>query len=258
MIPADHRLNIIFTLAVVAVIVVFNFGPIAQDPDYHRFADQRSRFGIANFYNVMSNLPFIIIGIMGMRLMARDGSANWLAGLKPLYFTFFAGVLLTGLGSSYYHFHPDNQTLLWDRLPMTIAIMAIFCAVVGEYVSVRWALRIAIPLLLAGLISVIYWYRTELAGHGDLRLYVLVQYLPIILIPAILWIFTPEVKINTAIWSLLAAYVAAKLAELYDAGLYGVLTVLSGHSLKHVCAAFGALIIYLSLRHRQGGLAGKR
>lgn len=256
--PADHRLKIIFTIAVVAVIVVFNFGPIAQDPDYHRFADQRSQFGIANFYNVMSNLPFIIIGIMGLRLMAMYDRSHWLTGLKPLYFTFFAGVLLTGVGSSYYHFHPDNQTLVWDRLPVTIAIMAIFGAIVGEYISVRWALRIAIPLLLTGLISVIYWHRTELAGHGDLRLYVLVQYLPIILIPAILWLFTPEVKINTAIWSLLAAYVVAKIAEFYDAGLYGVLTVLSGHSLKHVFAAFGALIIYLSLRHRKDGLAGKR
>jgi hypothetical protein len=257
--PTDHRLKIIFTLIFVAIIAVFNFAPIAQDTAYHRFADQRTVFGIAHFYNVISNLPFVIIGLMGMRLMsirlmARPDAAGGLAGLNPLYLIFFTGVFLTGFGSSYYHYYPDNQTLLWDRLPMTISFMAFFSAIVGEYISTRWALKIAVPLLALGLVSVIYWQVTERHGHGDLRLYALVQFLPMILIPVILWLFTPVVNLNDAVWGLIAVYALSKISEFYDAGLFSVLGLLSGHSIKHLFAAFGALIIYWALRDREDGL----
>lgn len=255
--PADHRLKVLFIITGVTVIAVFNFGPIAQDQSYHRFADQRNVFGIANFYNVISNLPFIIVGIMGMRLMAMQTAASWIASLKPLYFIFFTGVMLTGFGSSYFHYHPDNQTLVWDRLPMAIAFMALFSAIVGEYISIRWALRMSVPLLVIGIGSVIYWHVTELDGRGDLRLYALVQFLPAILIPVILWLFTPSVNVSKFIWWMLAAYAVSKLAEFYDTRLYSILALLSGHSVKHLFAALGALIIYWALRHRKGGLDGQ-
>ena len=71
----DNRLKIIVVIVIVAIIAVFSIDPIAQDPGYHNFADQRSMINIPNFYNVLSNLPFIIIGIAGMRLVA-SGQAN--------------------------------------------------------------------------------------------------------------------------------------------------------------------------------------
>lgn len=257
--PVDSRLKIVITLIVAAVIAAFSFTPIAQDPAYHRFADQRSVFGISHFFNVMTNLPFIFIGIIGIRLVLTkpEAVADALSVLKPLYIVFFTGVFLTGFGSSYYHFHPDNQTLVWDRLPMTIAFMALFSAIVGEYISKRGALRMILPLLLLGLISVIYWHVTESNGHGDLRLYALVQFLPIILIPVILWLYPPVAKLNNAVWGMIAAYAVSKIAEFYDAGIYHLLGLLSGHSIKHLFAAFGVLIIYWALRDRKGGLEGK-
>jgi hypothetical protein len=254
----DYRLKIIFSIIVIAVIAALGFEPVSQDMAYHRFADQRNAFGIANFFNVISNLPFIIIGMMGMRfILATQKKSGWLASLKPHYFIFFVGIFLTGIGSSYYHFHPDNQTLVWDRLPMTIAFMALFSAIVGEYISTRWALKIVVPLLVLGLISVIYWHVSEQNGHGDLRLYALVQFLPMILIPTILWLFTPIEYLNNAIWGMIVAYVVSKIAEFFDAGLYNVLGLLSGHSIKHLFAAFGAMMIYWALRDRKGGLEGK-
>ncbi|MGZ5043322.1 MAG: ceramidase domain-containing protein [Methylobacter sp.] len=248
----DKRLKVMLAIIVAAIIAIFNIEPIAQDPSYHNFADQRRIVGVANFFNVLSNLPFVIIGIMGIRLVALHKVTGGLAELQAIYLTFFVGVFLTGFGSAYYHYQPDNQTLLWDRLPMTIAFMALFSAIVGEYISTRLAWKLFIPLLILGIASVVYWHVTETNGHGDLRAYALVQFLPVLLIPLILWLFDSGLNNGDKyIWGIIGAYALSKLMELSDAGLYGIFGLLSGHSLKHLLAAFGALIFYWVLRERR-------
>ncbi|MFU8790376.1 MAG: DUF6962 family protein [Methylobacter sp.] len=230
----------------VAIVAVFSLDPIAQNPDYHNFADQRHLVNIAYFYNVLSNLPLIVIGMMGLLRRPVGG----LEALRRLYLTFFAGVFLTGLGSMYYHLEPNNQTLLWDRLPMTVAFMAFFCVIVGEYRSVRLARRLCAPLLIVGLVSVVYWYVTELHGQGDLRAYALVQFLPLVLIPVILWQSESTLNGDTYRWGVVGAYAIAKLMEVSDAEIYRVSGLLSGHSLKHLVAAGGVLVFYWGLRKR--------
>lgn len=249
--PADNRLNILLAIIVTAIIVIFSLDPIAQDPAYHNFADQRRIFTIANFFNVLSNLPFVIIGIMGIRLVVLRQASGGLAELQAMYLTFFVGVFLTGFGSAYYHYQPDNQTLLWDRLPITIAFMALFSAIVGEYISIQLAWKLFVPLLISGITSVIYWYVTELNGHGDLRAYVLVQFLPILLIPLILWLFNSTRDNRKYLWGVIGIYAISKLMELFDARLYSIIGLLSGHSLKHLTAAFGALVFYWVLQERR-------
>jgi len=249
--PADNRLKIIITIAALSIIAVFSMDPIAQDPAYHHFADRRGMINIPNFYNVLSSLPFVIIGIMGMRLVALGRASGGLVELQAVYMTFFAGVFLTGFGSVYYHYHPDNQTLLWDRLPMTIAFMALFSAIVGENISSQLALKLFIPLLLSGIASAIYWYISELNGHGDLRAYVLVQLLPILLIPLILWLFNSRLNGNKYIWGIIIAYALSKITEFFDARIYSTLDVISGHTVKHLLAAFATFIFYRALQNRE-------
>jgi hypothetical protein len=253
--PIDNRLKIMLAIIVIAIIVIFSIAPIAQDPAYHNFADQRRIFNIANFFNVLSNLPFVIIGIIGIRLVALHKASSGLAELQAMYLTFFVGVFLTGFGSAYYHYQPDNQTLLWDRLPMTIAFMALFSAIVGEYISTQLAWKLFVPLLIVGMTSVTYWHVTELNGHGDLRAYVLVQFLPILLIPLIVWLFDSKLDNDKYIWGIIGIYSASKLMELCDARLYSMVGSISGHSLKHLTAAFGALIFYWALRERNKSFA---
>jgi hypothetical protein len=247
----DNRLKIIVAITAVSIIAVVSMDPIAQNPAYHHFADRRGMINIPNFYNVLSSLPFVIIGILGMRLVALGRASGGLVELQAVYMTFFAGVFLTGFGSVYYHYHPDNQTLLWDRLPMTIAFMAFFSAIVGETISSQMALKLFIPLLVSGIASVVYWHVSELNGHGDLRAYVLVQFLPILLIPLILWLFNSRLNGNKYIWGIIIAYALSKLMEFFDVRIYSALGVISGHSLKHLVAAFAAFIFYRALRNRR-------
>ncbi len=249
--PTDNRLKMMLALIVVAMIAIFSIDPIAQEPTYHNFADQRRILNIANFFNVLSNLPFVIIGILGMRLVALRQATGGLAELQAMYLTFFVGVFLTGFGSAYYHYQPSNQTLLWDRLPMTIAFMALFTAIIGEYISIQLAQKLFAPLLIFGAASVVYWYVTELNSHGDLRAYVLVQFLPVVLIPLILWLFDSKLNNDKYIWGIIGAYAVSKLMELFDARLYSAFGLLSGHSLKHLAAAFGTLIFYWALKERR-------
>jgi hypothetical protein len=249
--PTDNRLKIMLTIIVAAIILIFSLDPIAQEPAYHNFADRRRILNIANFYNVLSSLPFVIIGIMGMRLVALRQATGGLAELQAMYLTFFAGVFLTGFGSAYYHLQPSNQALLWDRLPITVAFMALFSAIVGEYISTQLARKLFVPLLIGGIASVVYWYVTELGGHGDLRAYVLVQFLPVLLIPLILWLFDSRLNGDKYIWGIISAYTISKLMELFDSQAYNAFGLLSGHSLKHLLAAFGTLIFYWALRERR-------
>ena len=102
--------------------------PILQDQSYHRFADKRTLLGIQNFWNVVSNFPFIAIGAVGLRQFYRD----------PATLALFLGIFLTAFGSSYYHWNPNDDTLFWDRLPMTLCFMAILAIVVEERVNVRF------------------------------------------------------------------------------------------------------------------------
>lgn len=247
----ENRLNVIVIIVIIVIIGIFSADPIAQDQSYHNFVDQRGIITIPNFFNVFSNLPFIIIGISGIRLVISGQAVGGLAELQSMYLVFFVGVLLIGFGSAYYHYHPTNLTLLWDRLPMTIAFMAFFSAIVGEYISSRLALKLFVPLLLSGIISVLYWYVTELNGSGDLRAYALVQFLPALLIPLILWFFNSKLNGNKYIWGILGIYALSKTMELFDAQIYSQLGILSGHSLKHITAAFGTLIFYWALRNRR-------
>ena len=239
-----------FTL--LAIVVVFFIPPIPQDPAYHDFVDQRTLHGVPNFWNVASNLRFVIAGLLGLLvLLGRKSLPGGLPELNWAYVVFFAGVLLTGFGSAYYHLDPVNESLVWDRLPMTLAFMAFFSIIVGEYLSPGAGRALLWPLLLVGMLSIVYWHMTERAGDGDLRPYGLVQFLPMVLIPMILLMFRSRLNGSVFLWAMIAAYALSKITEHYDAEIYALIGTLSGHSIKHILAAVGTLFIYLALRRRR-------
>ena len=127
---------------------------IAQDQNYHQFADERTLFGIPNFWNVVSNLPFLWVGAAGLRRFRNS----------PATVVFFLGVFLTGIGSSYYHWNPNDDTLFWDRLPMTLSFAAILALVVEGRVSARGGAILLWPALAIGVFSLLLWRWTDDLG----------------------------------------------------------------------------------------------
>jgi hypothetical protein len=234
--------------------LIFIFPPIAQDPAYHNFADKRGLLGIPNFGDVMGNLFFIIFGLMGMRTVFKrrnDIDMFTIKGEFPLWEVFFIGTFLVGFGSGYYHLEPNNHTLVWDRLPMTIAFMSIFSLVIMMRISEKWGLALFPLFLIVGAGSVFYWDYTESLGHGDLRPYALVQFLPMLLLPLIFWLLPARYKgLKYPVYALLW-YGLAKILEHFDPDIFAMTgEMVSGHSLKHIAAAMAVymMVIYVQKR----------
>jgi len=246
---AKQRL-LIAILATVAIAVLLLPG-IPQDAAYHQFADRRSLLGIPNAFNVLSSLVFAWPGLEGLYRLAVQKSLRIRDGIFSAYAIFFAALLLTALGSAVYHWRPDNASLTLDRLPIAITLGAFSAILLAERVSLEIARR-ALPVLVAAAIaSVAYWYFSELAGAGDLRFYLLLQLLPIILLVFVLLAFPSRYDRNAGLWWLLAWYLGARICELFDRQIYEALSVVSGHSLKHIAAGIGSLVFLRHLRLRR-------
>jgi len=248
---SGRRLFLLAGIVLVAGVAVFLRGRIAQDAAYHGFADQRTILGVPNFWNVASNLPFLLVGLSGfVVLLSERGARGTVPALRPAYAMFFVGTILVAIGSAYYHLAPSNETLVWDRLPMTVAFMSFFAVILGEHLGSqigRWSLPF---LLFLGVSSVLYWRYTESRGNGDLRPYFVVQFLPLLLVPMILVLFpSPFTKVYF-VWWVLLAYAVAKVLEALDAPIYRALGV-SGHTLKHFAAAAGLSCVVLAIRTRE-------
>jgi hypothetical protein len=216
--------------------------PIKQDLAYHQFADARAIFGISNFYNVLSNLPFLFVGLAGAVVCYRKPLLNF----RLAWLSFFIGVSLVCFGSAYYHLDPNNQSLVWDRLPMTIGFMGLFAALLGEFVNAAFVKYGLIPMILLGLISVLVWH-----WFDDLRLYVWVQFMPLLVIPMLFVLYRKKYSHSHYLLIALFFYVLAKLFEAFDMEIYTIFqNEMSGHAIKHVFAAIGSAVVLQMLRIR--------
>lgn len=239
------------TLAVAAGL--FLLPRIPQDPAYHRFADARSWLGVPNFLNVVSNLPFLLVGVAGLRFTLGKGSrAHFVAPEERWpWAALFLGVALTCFGSAHYHWAPANATLLWDRLPMAVGFMGVLAATVAERIHLRAGL-IALPLLMAvALFSVLQWYAGELRGEGDMRLYVMVQFYTLVAVPLILWLFPARYTRGADLLVAVGIYALAKGFEAADGFIFHLGHVVSGHTLKHLMAPLAGYWIVRMLARRR-------
>jgi len=224
----DRPVPFLYGLMIITLVALLPLPPLLQDQNYHQFADQRELFGVPNFWNVVSNLPFIAVGAIGLAQIRRNATT----------FVLFAGIFLTGFGSSYYHLNPNDDTLFWDRLPMTLCFAAILAAVVEERVDARAGAMLLRPLLAIGIFSLLFWRWTD-----DLRLYAWAQFFPFLALVLILSLFPPKYT-GTSYWVGAAAlYALAKLLEYYDHKVYSFGGILSGHTLKHLAAAAACFAI---------------
>ncbi|MGF1725587.1 ceramidase domain-containing protein [Photobacterium nomapromontoriensis] len=231
-------------------ILAYYFSPITQSRYFYHYADQRSFFGIPHFWNIFSNFGFLLVGYVGLKAL-RCNSLTIIPQLSSIYHLFFVSLITAFIGSSIYHYSPTPFTLMLDRIPITIGFCSLYCIVLAEHVSLKLAKTMIIPILAYGIISVLYWYMTDvLTGRGDMAAYILVQLLPIIHIPMIIALYPS--KLGNARYYLMAIgmYGLAKLAESNDEEIYNILGGISGHSLKHVLAAIGAFLIYLGWKRR--------
>lgn len=240
--PGRIAALLLLVLGPLVWLMIGHGAPILQDRDYHLFADARSCLGIANFGNVASNGLFLLTGMLGMVWSWRNRSGAWRSWL-----VFFTGVALVFLGSAYYHSAPGDDTLVWDRLPMTVAFMGLFAALLGEHLDAKLELPLLVAALAVGIFSVFWWQYS-----GDLRIYIWVQGAPLLAIPYVIAAFPGRYDRRHYLLYGVALYAVAKTAELLDHEIYAATgALISGHSVKHLTAAFAVLCVLMMLKRRQ-------
>ena len=257
----ETKLKALIGIGFLAVVATFGlFDAVEQGLEYHDFADGNRHFGIPNFANVASNLAYLIPGLMGLYLVQgsfADQTKFRQPGEALPFYLVFAGAVLLAFGSGFYHLEPNNQTLVADRLTMTVGFMGVLGFIIAERLSVKWGLRLLPVFLALGLFSVVYWIYTEMqsAGDlrlGDLRLYGLVQYLPLVLIPVILLAFPARYTAVKYIWLALGSYALAKAFEHFDHQIWELTQhLMSGHTLKHLVSGLGIYFLVLYIKQRQ-------
>jgi len=236
--------------AVILAIVAMLLPAIPQPLSYHNFADHRGWLGIPNFGDVVSNVPFAIVGIWGLLVMLTPGKLQFVDSRERwFYLVMFASLILTAVGSGYYHLAPDNARLVWDRIPIMIVFMALLTAVIAERVGVKTGLALFPVLEIVGVASVLYWQSSEQRGHGDLRLYAAVQvYAILILLLALL--LPPRYTRGSDLVVVVAFYALAKILEECDQQVFSLGHVVSGHTLKHLAAAAAGFWVLRMLQKR--------
>lgn len=248
-----QRIGILVVLFASMLGALLFHGPIPQDPALHLYADKRPWLGIPNFGDVASSAGFALVGFLGLwvvQRLKRRGAAGTTDPLTAFSVYFFAFALI-GAGSVWYHLAPDNERLVWDRLPIAVALMAWFCGVIADRIDARAGIRLALPALsLFGAFSVLYWDWSESVGQGDLRLYAIAQYYPALALPFLCWLF-PKAR-----WTghrylgwIYLWFAVSKAFEKFDGQIFALSGyTLSGHTLKHIALVIAALVVIRMLQ----------
>jgi hypothetical protein len=244
------RFAAVIVLTVVALAAAFLLPAVHQPLEYHDFADHRHLLGVDNFLDVVSNIGFLAFGLLGLAVVFRHHTCFASSAERWPYAIFFVGVLLTALGSAYYHLAPDNETLFWDRLPMTIAFMGLVASQIVDRINVRFGLALLLPMLFVGAASVIYWSISERMGAGNVLPYGILQGYSVVILLLLAVLHPSRYTRGSDIYWVFGWYVLSKVLETFDAQVLGILHVVSGHTLKHLAAAVAAFAVCRMLMRR--------
>jgi hypothetical protein len=244
------RIWFVVCITLLAFAAAWLIPAMPQPIAYHDFADHRDVFGVHNFLDVASNAAFFAVGIAGLVATLGRGARFEFSIERWPYVVFFAGVLFTSAGSAYYHLAPDNESLFWDRLPMTIAFMALVSSQVVDRINIRAGLALLLPMLLLGAASVIWWRITERAGAGNVIPYGVLQGYSVVMMLLMAALTPSRYTCGSYLYWVFGWYVLSKVLESLDAQVLGLGHMVSGHTLKHLAAAASGVVVWLMLTRR--------
>jgi hypothetical protein len=217
--------------------------PVINGPSFHRYADARAIFGIPYFGDVISNLPFVLVGLAGLF------AARRVVGLpRGLVALFFAGILGIGVGSGVYHVHPMDETLAFDWLPIVLSLGWLSALLLADRVDRRAGRIAAVVLPLAAIASVVWWWAGGgTSAGGDMRWYAFLQLLFVALVPVILLLYPRGHLDRTYLLLGVGCFILARVVHSVDHDVLAV-TGISGHTMKHLVAALAAFFVLRAVR----------
>lgn len=245
-------------LAALALLTLLAmFGPVVPGPQgTPHFADGRIWNGLPNAMDVLSNLPFLLLGAWGLLRLWRIDRAHERAlasthaslpeppaDAMDCAWLFFAGLVLTAAASAFFHLQPDSLRLAADRAGMAVAFAGLIGLAVCERVSARAGWPVALFVLAAGLLAVAAFHES-----GDVLPWAVVQFGGMLLVLTLALVRRVPGALGLRLGHVIFFYALAKLFELSDQAIWQASgQLLSGHSLKHILAAFAALPVLHAL-----------
>ncbi|KAJ8637853.1 hypothetical protein MRB53_012120 [Persea americana] len=220
---------------------------IPHSPKHHLFADMRNFFGVPNTLNVITNFPLLVVGVLGLVLCLHGNYFGIsLRGEIWGWVLFYAAIAGAAFGSAYYHLKPDDARVLWDRLPIMIAVNSLFSCLIIERVNERIGVTCLVFLLIFVLVSIAYE-----GTFNDLRLCMMLYFIPCVTIPVMAFILPPKYTHSTYWFLASGFYLLAKFAALADKKIYSVNHyIISGHSLEHLCLVMVPVMLTIMLWYR--------
>lgn len=238
--------------AVLALLAVAIAAPaVAQSAHHHHFADQRAWGWVPFAADVLSNLPFLLWGVLGLGLLARQPRSVACvadAASRGLMTLFFAGLVVTACLSACYHWQPDNAGLALDRLGMVVAFAGLMGLAAAGQISARAGALLALAVLLLGPMSIWVW-----SASGNVLPWAVLQFGGMLLVLC-LALLKPQPGAPAIRWGwVIVIYAIAKGFEMADEAVFAATSQLvSGHSLKHVVASFAAWpVVFALMSHRK-------
>jgi hypothetical protein len=233
-----------------AIVILAIYGRIALPLHYSEFANQSALFGIPHAADVLSNIGFALVALWGWFALYPQRASDQLRAGWPGYRLFLIALFLTAFGSGYFHLDPDHARLIWDMLPIALVCVGLLVGVRGDTRPELNAQIEATGLGLYAVASIAWWVYTDRLGADDLRPYLLLQGLPLLLIPLWQAIYRAPRTDRIAFAAAMLLYVVAKLAELLDRQIANALGFVSGHTLKHLIATMATAAVVWGLTRR--------
>ena len=221
--------------------------------DFHLFADTRIWHGIPNACDVLSNVGFLVAAAAGLFALGRLPRISLTQAQRATAVLFFAGLAISGFCSGFYHLHPDDSRLMVDRSGMSIAFAGLLGLAAATGFGERAGVFAASGLLLAAPFAIFA------AASGHLVPWAIMQFGGMVA----LCVFASRKPVPGALhvhWlAILAIYSLAKLCEVNDDTIFELTRhFASGHTLKHVVAAFSAWPVLAALHRRRSMQNGER
>lgn len=242
----------VWLLAVVAGPPLLAFVGLAFNPHGHAhlyahghpFVDARTWWHMPNTMDVLSNLPLLIAGLWGLMVLSRSRLSALHGHTRQALSVFFWGLALTGVGSSVYHWAPEAQSLVLDRLGMAVTFAGALGLAMAERVGVQAARNTMLVVLLTGSLSA-----AMPLTHGNVLPWVVVQFGGMAFMAWAALRRPLPTALGVSLGALIAWYALAKALEMGDAAVFNATAdLISGHSLKHLVAALAAWPVIRAMR----------
>ena len=241
-------------LAVAALAALAALLPATGLPaGYHDFADQRTLLGLPHALDVLSNLPFAVMGAWGLWWLRRVPLDRLGTAQRGLAGLLFIGLIATAFCSSGYHLDPHDAGLCIDRVGMSLAFAGLLGLAAADRISARAGVALAALVAVAApATALVAWL------GGNMTPWAVLQGGGLVLLAALALRRPQPRALGFSIIGVIAFYAVAKALELADAPVFALTQqLISGHSAKHLVAALAGWPVVRALQSlAQGAPAG--